>query len=47
MNLDYIRDYIIFGYKVIYKVNKRSITILAIYKYIDFDESEMDMEIED
>jgi len=39
MNVDYIRDYIVLGYKVIYKVNKKSITILAIYKHIDFDEA--------
>ncbi len=37
MNVDYIRDYIVFGYKVIYKINKKSITVLAIYKQIDFD----------
>jgi plasmid stabilization system protein ParE len=37
-NLNNIRDFIVFGYKVIYKINKKSIIILAIYKYIDFDE---------
>ena len=42
MNLDHIRDFIVYGYKVIYKINKRSILILAIYKYIDFDENELD-----
>ena len=42
MNLEYIRDFIVFGYKVIYKINKNSILILAIYKYIDFDENELD-----
>ena len=42
MNLDYIRDFIVYGYKVIYKINERSILILAIYKYIDFDENELD-----
>ncbi|MDP3587821.1 MAG: type II toxin-antitoxin system RelE/ParE family toxin [Sulfuricurvum sp.] len=34
-----IRDFIIYGYKVIYKVTSDSIIVLAIYKYIDFDES--------
>ncbi|HIP51966.1 MAG TPA: type II toxin-antitoxin system RelE/ParE family toxin [Campylobacterales bacterium] len=33
-----IREFVILGYKVIYKINEKSITILAIYKYIDFDE---------
>ncbi len=39
MNIETIRDYIVLGYKVIYKLNKKSITILAVYKYIDFDET--------
>jgi hypothetical protein len=30
--------------KVIYKINTKSIQILAIYKYIDFDENELDKE---
>lgn len=38
-NLEYIRDFVAFGYKIIYKINKKSILILAIYKYIDFDET--------
>ncbi len=38
-NLDYIRDFVVFGYKIIYKINKENILILAIYKYIDFDET--------
>ena len=33
-----IREFVILGYKVIYKINEKSITILAIYKYIDSDE---------
>ncbi|KIM12913.1 MAG: hypothetical protein KU38_03070 [Sulfurovum sp. FS08-3] len=37
-----IRDFVILGYKVIYKVNEKSITLLAIYKYIDFDESSLE-----
>lgn len=41
MNLEYIRDFIVYGYKVIYKLNKKSILILAVYKYIDFDENEL------
>ncbi len=44
MNLEKIRDFIVYGYKVIYKINTRSILILAIYKYIDFDENELDKE---
>ena len=39
MNVETIRDYIVLGYKVIYKLNKESITVLAVYKYIDFDET--------
>ena len=37
-----IRDFVVLGYKVIYKINEKSITILAIYKYVDFDESALD-----
>ncbi len=33
-----IREFVILGYKVIYKINENSLTVLAIYKYIDFDE---------
>ena len=40
-NLDNIRDFVIFGYKIIYKINKESILILSIYKYIDFDENSL------
>jgi len=39
MNVETIRDYVVLGYKVIYKNNKKSIIILAVYKYIDFDEA--------
>ena len=42
MNIEAIRDYIVLGYKVIYKINKNSITVLAVYKYIDFDEILLD-----
>ena len=38
MNVDNIRDFVILGYKVIYKINKDNIIILTIYKHIDFDE---------
>lgn len=41
MNMPHIRDYVVLGYKVIYKINKENITILAIYKYIDFNEREI------
>ena len=40
-NLDNIRDFVIFGYKIIYKINKESILILSIYRYIDFDENSL------
>lgn len=40
-NDEKIRDYSILGYKVIYKINEDSILILAIYKYIDFEEEEL------
>ena len=40
-NLDNIRDFVIFGYKIIYKINKESILILSIYKYIDFYENNL------
>lgn len=39
MNLKSIRDFVVFGYKIIYKINSKAITILAIYKHIDFDEN--------
>jgi addiction module RelE/StbE family toxin len=39
MNTRSIRDFVVFGYKIIYKINIKTITILAIYKYIDFDEN--------
>ena len=39
LNNPKIRDFILLGYKIIYKINIKSITILSIYKYIDFDES--------
>lgn len=38
-NLNNIRDFVVFGYKIIYKINKENILILAIYKYINFDET--------
>ena len=41
MDNEKIREFIILGYKVIYKINNKSITILAIYKYINFDESKI------
>ena len=42
MNIETIRDYVVLGYKVIYKINKNSISVLAVYKYIDFDETLLD-----
>ena len=38
-NLENIREFVILGYKVIYKINTKTILILAIYKYINFDEN--------
>lgn len=37
-----IRDFVVMGHKVIYKIDEKSILILAIYKYMDFDESLVD-----
>jgi plasmid stabilization system protein ParE len=37
-SVDTIREFAIFGYKVIYEVEAKQINILAIYKHIDFDE---------
>ena len=42
-NMNNIRDFVVFGYKVIYKINKESLTILAIYKYMDFNEKQIDL----
>jgi addiction module RelE/StbE family toxin len=44
LNKSDIRDWILLGYKVIYKISKNQITILAIYKHIDFDESSVNEE---
>jgi plasmid stabilization system protein ParE len=43
LDIENIRDFVVFGYKIIYKINKDNILILAIYKYIDFDESKLDI----
>ena len=37
-NIENIRELVVFGYKIIYKINQKSVYIMAIYKYIDFDE---------
>ena len=42
--MNHIRDFVVFGYKVIYKINKESLIILAIYKYVDFDEKQINLE---
>lgn len=39
-----VREFIVMGYKVIYKINEKSITVLVIYKYIDFDETSLGKE---
>ncbi len=41
MNNPKIRDFVLLGYKIIYKINVQSIMILSVYKYIDFDESSL------
>ncbi len=38
-----IRETVVEGFKVIYLVGKRTVTILAIYKHIDFDENQLDL----
>ena len=37
-NREDIREIFIDGHKVIYKINQKSVLILVVYKYIDFDE---------
>lgn len=44
LNIKYIRDFVVFGYKIIYKINENNIVILAIYKYIDFNEQDINNE---
>ena len=39
-----IREIVLDGMKIIYKIYPKSVTVLMIYKYIDFDESTMDVE---
>lgn len=41
-NIEHIREFVVLGHKVIYKINQNSIYIMAIYKYIDFDEAKID-----
>ena len=43
-NMNHIRDFVVFGCKVIYKINKENLIILAIYKYVDFDEKQINLE---
>ncbi len=43
-NMNHIRDFVVFGYKIIYKINKESLIILAIYKHIDFNEKQINLE---
>ena len=38
LNIYNIRDFVVLGYKVIYKINSKDIVILAIYKHMSFDE---------
>jgi len=39
-----IREIVVDGMKVIYKIYPNSIAIVMIYKYIDLDESKLDIE---
>lgn len=38
LNISNIRDFVVLGYKVVYKINSDDIVILAIYKHMGFDE---------
>jgi toxin ParE1/3/4 len=40
-NHENIREIFIDGYKVIYKINPKSILVLMIYKHLDFDEGSL------
>lgn len=44
LNVQNIRDFVAFGYKIIYKINKETITILAIYKHMDFHEKNINLD---
>jgi plasmid stabilization system protein ParE len=39
-----IREIVIDGMKIIYKIYPKSVGVLMIYKYIDFDESDIEIE---
>jgi plasmid stabilization system protein ParE len=39
-----IREIVLDGIKIIYKIYPKSVAILMIYRYIDFDESKIDTE---
>ncbi len=43
-NDESIRDIVIDGMKIIYKIYPKSVGVLMIYKYIDFDESGLNIE---
>lgn len=38
-----IRDLVVLGYKVIYKINQNTIELLAVYKRVNLDESKLDV----
>lgn len=38
-----IRDFVVLGYKTIYKIDKNRVEILAIYKYLNFNESGLEL----
>ncbi len=41
---DSVREIILDGIKIIYKIYPKSVAVLMIYRYIDFDESNIDTE---
>ncbi len=41
---DSIREITLDGMKIIYKKFPKSVTVLMVYRYIDFDESQLDIE---
>lgn len=40
-NIESVREFVVMGYKVIYQIRKNDILILAVYKYINFDERQI------
>lgn len=36
--IESIRDLVVLGYKIIYKIESDAIVVLTVYRYVDFDE---------